>query len=188
MPKLTRRGFVAGAAVTACAVLPRAGAGQTNLSHLEELDSRASTAIQFMRNVVPESDDLMELSVGMLMMPLVTKAALGLGGAFGEGVLRVDGETVGYYSSLQFNYGLQISAQQYSTALFFMNQGALERFRSSYGWKFGAEMKYLIVDDTEIHRVDTLTRRIDVAGLIFGAAGLHIGASLEGTKYTPITS
>ena len=183
---LTRRGFVAGVAATTCVTLPQAGFGQTNLSHLEELDSRANTAIEFMQRVVPQSADLIKISVGMLIMPLITKAALLFGGAYGEGVLRVDGKTVNYYNSVQFNVGFQISAQQYSSALFFMNQEALERFLASEGWKVGAELKYLIVDDTEFHRIDTFTRRADVAGLVFGANGLHIGASLEGTKFTRI--
>ncbi len=188
MVTVTRRGFVTGAVAAACAGAPQASLGQSNISRFQELDSRANTALQFLRASVPPSAELIELSSGMLIMPLVTKGAFLLGGAFGEGVLRVKDQTVDYYSSVQFNYGFQFSAQQYSSVLFFLNANSLEKFRTSEGWKFGAEMSFLIVDDSELHRVDTITRRADVAGMIFGAAGLHIGASLEGTKYTRITA
>ena len=188
MLALTRRGLVAGVVGAVLISSSQAGAEEVALSHLEELDSRANTTFDYMRRSIPESADLIELSAGMLIIPLVTKAAFGVGGAYGEGVLRVDGRTVDYFSSAQFNIGFQISAQQYSYVLFFMNRSALDRFRVSEGWKLGAELKYLLVDDTELHRIDTLTRRADVAGLVFGAAGLHVGASLEGTKFTRLTA
>ena len=188
MLALTRRGLVAGVAAAVLVSSSYAQSEGMTISHLEELDSRANTAIEYMRRSVPQSEDLIELSVGILIIPLVTKAALGFGGAYGEGVLRVDGKTVDYFESVQFNFGLQISAQQYSYALFFMNRNALDRFLLSEGWKVGAEMKYLLVDDTELHRIDTLTRRADVAGLVFGATGLHVGAALEGTKFTRLTT
>ncbi|MEO0587537.1 MAG: HEAT repeat domain-containing protein, partial [Planctomycetota bacterium] len=38
-------------------------------------------------------------STGMLVMPLVTEAGLGIGGAFGRGALRVNDITVDYYSA-----------------------------------------------------------------------------------------
>ena len=188
MLALTRRGLVAGVAAAVLVSSSHARSEGVAISHLEELDSRANTAFEYMRRSVPQSEDLIELSAGMLIIPLVTKAALGLGGAYGEGVLRVDGRTVDYFNSVQFNLGLQISAQQYSYVLFFMNRDALDRFLLSDGWKLGAEMKYLLVDDTELHRIDTLTRRADVAGLVFGATGLHVGAALEGTKFTRLNS
>lgn len=188
MLALTRRGLVAGVVAAVLVSTSHARSQEVTISHLEELDSRANTAFEYMRRTVPQSEDLIELSAGMLIIPLVTKAAFGIGGAYGEGVLRVDGKTVDYFESVQFNVGLQISAQQYSYVLFFMNRNALDRFLRSEGWKLGAEMKYLLVDDTELHRIDTLTRRADVAGLVFGATGLHVGAALEGTKFTRLNS
>ena len=188
MLALTRRGLVAGVAAAVLVSTAHAQSEEVTISHLEELDSRANTTFEYMRRSVPQSDDLIELSAGMLIMPLITKAAFGIGGAYGEGVLRVDDKTVDYFESVQFNVGLQISAQQYSYVLFFLNRNALDRFRLSDGWKLGAELKYLLVDDTELHRIDTLTRRADVAGLVFGATGLHVGVALDGTKFTRLNS
>ncbi len=185
MSVLTRRHFVAGAALATCAAAkPASSAEPVTQEHLDRLDSKASAALIFMQNTIPESQDLIDLSSGVLIMPLITKAAFLLGGAYGQGVLRVGGQTVDYFSSFQANFGFQFSAQQYSYALFFLNDRSLEDFRSSRGWTFGAENKYLIVDDTAIHRTDTLTSNVDVAGIVFGAAGLHVGASLDGTKFS----
>ena len=185
MSVLTRRHIVAGAVVATCAASkPALSAEAATPAQLARLDRKASAALNFLQDTVPESRDLVDLSSGMLIMPLITKAAFLLGGAYGEGVLRVGGETVDYFSSFQVNYGFQFSAQQYSYALFFLNDRSLGEFMNSKGWTFGAESKYLIIDDTEIHRADTLTSTVDVAGMVFGAAGLHIGASLDGTKFS----
>ena len=186
MVTLTRRDFVAGTAAFACAGASLAGSAHAALSKFDKIESSANTAIQYMLENVPHSEDLISSSVGMLIMPLVTKAAAFFGGAYGEGVLRIDGHTEGYYNSFQLNYGLQFSAHQYSSVLFFLNQHSLEKFLGSNGWKFGAEMKGLVLHETEIRRVDTLTRRVDVVGVVFGASGVHLGVSLEGTKYTRI--
>ncbi len=62
-------------------------------------------------------------------MPLVTEAGLFFGGAYGRGALRIDNVTVDYYSTTKATYGLQIGAQQYAHALFFMTDSALAEFR-----------------------------------------------------------
>jgi lipid-binding SYLF domain-containing protein len=38
-------------------------------------------------------------AAGMLVMPLVTEAGFGFGGAYGRGALRIGGTTVDYYSA-----------------------------------------------------------------------------------------
>ncbi len=122
----------------------------------------------------------------MLVMPLVTKAGFGIGGAYGRGALRIDGVTVDYYSAASGTVGLQIGAQQYSHVLFFMTSEALERFRRSPGWAAGADIEYTLNQEGENLTAETTTTMSPVIALIFGQAGLIAGATLKGTKYTRI--
>ena len=119
-------------------------------------------------------------------MPLVTKAGFGIGGSYGRGALRVGGSTVDYYSTTQASFGLQIGAQQYAHALFFMTQEALQGFRSSPGWAVGADVEYVFKDQGENISAETTTTLAPVVAVVFGQAGLIAGATVEGTKYTRI--
>ena len=122
----------------------------------------------------------------MLVMPLVTEAGFGIGGSYGRGALRVGGTTVDYYSATQASFGLQIGAQQYAHVLFFMTEEALSEFRRSYGWVAGADVKYAVSNNADTLSADTTTTLSPVIAVVFGQAGLIVGATVEGTKYNRI--
>jgi lipid-binding SYLF domain-containing protein len=70
--------------------------------------------------------------------------------------------------------------------LFFMTSGALENFRRSPGWAAGANVEYVISDKGDGLNADTTTALAPVLAVVFGRAGLRLGATLEGSKYTRI--
>lgn len=152
----------------------------------DRIDARSDQAFDFMYNQLPETQILANKASGILMMPLVTEAGLGVGGAYGRGSLRVDDVTVDYYSVANATVGIQIGAQQYSHALFFMTDAALENFRVSNGWVAGADLEYALASNTGTLTTDTTTLLTPVVAVVFGQAGLIAGASLEGQKYTRI--
>ena len=73
----------------------------------------------------------------MLVFPKVIKAGFGIGGEYGEGALRINGRSVGYYNLISASIGLQLGAQSRAELLLFMTDEALERFQSSDGWEAG---------------------------------------------------
>ncbi len=150
------------------------------------IDARVSATLQEMYRQFPNTRQLADKSNGMLVMPLVTEAGLGLGGAYGRGALLVNNVTVDYYSVTKASGGLQIGAQQYAHVLFFMTENALNDFRRSPGWAAGAGLEYVIDNKGDSVAADTTTTMAPVLAAVFGRAGLRIGATLEGTKYTRI--
>ena len=122
----------------------------------------------------------------MLVMPVITEAGFGVGGAFGRGALRVGGVTVDYYSVARCTVGFHIGAQQYAHVLFFMTEEALSDFRRASGFALGADIEYALNDNGEALRADTTTQLSPVIAAVFGQAGLFAGATLEGAKYTRI--
>ncbi|MFP4043850.1 MAG: YSC84-related protein [Rhodosalinus sp.] len=183
MTLLNRRGFVAGLAAAGLVAGCGNGVGSTGGS---TIDARVEATLARMYSTYPGTRDLAEKSAGMLVMPLMTEAGLGLGGAYGRGALRVGGVTVDYYSAARASIGPQIGAQQYSHVLFFMTTEALEEFRRSPGWAAGADIEYAFRDLGESLTAETTTTRSPVIAIVFGQAGLRLGATLEGTKYTRI--
>ena len=134
----------------------------------------------------PNTFTLSQKANGMLVMPLVTEAGLGLGGGFGRGSLRVGDATVDYYSLVKGSGGFQIGAQQFAHVLFFMTESALTDFRRSPGWAAGGDIEYVVSDRGDGLAAETTTALAPVLAAVFGRAGLRIGATLEGTKYTRI--
>lgn len=180
---LSRRSFVllaaAGAALAGCN--NAVGTGGADI-----IDARVDSALRYLYDTYPGTQDLGSRAAGVLVMPVVTEAGLGLGGSFGTGALRVGRSTVDYYSATSASAGLQIGAQQYSHALFFMTQDALQEFRSSPGWTAGADIEYAVNAQGEVLRADTTTSLSPVIAVVFAQSGLRLGASVEGTKYTRI--
>lgn len=184
MSSYSRRSFVVGAG---SAVLTTAACGNGIGSNgANEIDARATATLNYLYENYPSARDLATKSSGQLVMPLVTEAALWIGGSYGRGVLRINDVTVDYYSAAQASIGFQIGAQQYAHVLFFMTEEALTDFRRSQGWAAGADVSYAISDRAGNLNVATTTVMSPVLALIFGQAGLIAGASIEGTKYTRI--
>ena len=117
---------------------------------------------------------------------VVTEAGFGVGGSYGRGGLRIGQQTVDYYSAISGTFGLQIGAQQYSHALFFMTPEALSDFRNTGGWAAGADLRYAGNTDAANLGIDTTQLLDPVIAVVFGQAGLIAGATLDGTRYQRI--
>lgn len=181
---LSRRAFALGALASVGAVAACGNGVGSRGSGM--IDARVDATLNEMYRQFPNTQQLAQKSNGMLVMPLVTEAGLGFGGAYGRGALRVNDVTVDYYSVTKASGGLQIGAQQYAHVLFFMTNEALTEFRRSPGWAAGADLEYVISDRGDSVEADTTTALAPVLAAVFGRAGLRIGATLEGTKYTRI--
>lgn len=185
---VTRRLALAGV-LAASATLPW-------LAHAEDaevIDARVNIALAQLYEQIPGSEALAERAKGVLVMPDVVKGGFIVGGAYGEGALRVnDGSagydrTEGYYSVGAASVGLQAGLQQTSHALFFLTDGALEAFRGTDGWQIGADAEVTFPDAGLNVGLDSTTYDEPIIGFVFGEDGLLLGASLEGSKYSPIS-
>ncbi|MFA8387542.1 MAG: YSC84-related protein [Pelagibaca sp.] len=152
-----------------------------------KIDARVGATLAEMYSQFPGTNQLSQKARGVLVMPLMTEAGLGIGGAYGRGALRVGDVSVDYYSAAKASAGLQIGAQQYAHVLFFMTEDALMDFRHSPGWAAGADIEYALPAGGKTIAAETTTSLAPVIAMIFGHAGLRLGASLEGVKYTRIT-
>jgi len=180
----SRRAFALGALATTTAVAACGnGVGGRGAA---TIDARVQATLTEMYRNYPNTIDLANKSNGMLVMPLVTEAGLGFGGAYGRGALLVGNTSVDYYSVTKASGGLQIGAQQYAHVLFFMTDQSLNEFRSSRGWAAGADLEYVINSRGDSLAADTTTILSPVLAAVFGRAGLRLGATLEGIKYSRI--
>lgn len=180
--KTSRRFFCFGSAALALT-----GCGEpASRNSLDTIDARVDKAFDFMFANVPDTRKLNNDAVAVLMMPLLTEASFLIGGTYGRGALRINNISVAYYSAAQASFGLELGLQQHAHALFFMTDQALAGFRQSPGLGIGANAQYVVANDGQSYTIDTSIARAPVVAVFFGAAGLELGFSLEGTKYTRI--
>lgn len=182
MIEVSRRGLMLGASAAVLAGCDNSvrsnGAGR--------IDAQVAKARNVMFRDLPFTRNLANNAAGLLIMPLVTKAGLIVGGAYGEGALQIGEATVDYYSVAAASYGLQAGAQQYSSALFFMDANQLAKFRGRPGWTLGADIEYTVLDDAGAAGIDSNDISEEVYAVVFGQAGILLGVSIEGSKYTRI--
>ncbi|EEX10635.1 twin-arginine translocation pathway signal [Ruegeria lacuscaerulensis ITI-1157] len=182
-PRLSRRGFAFGMAGLTLTAACGNGVGNSNAA---TIDARVDATLSEMYARYPNTVEIANKANGMLVMPLITEAGFVFGGGYGQGALRINGATVDYYSAVKGTAGLQIGAQQYAHVLFFMTEDALNEFRRSSGWTAGADIGYVVSDEGDQLSADLTTLRKPVLAAVFGQAGLQIGATVEGIKYTRI--
>lgn len=188
---LSRRGFItlsagtlaAGALASCGASIDNNGLGSQGAS---QIDARVKATRAFLSSTYPGTIGLEGQAAGVLIMPLVTEAGFGFGGGYGRGALQIKGVTVDYYAAAKASFGLQIGAQQYGHALYFMTPEALERFRRSSGWAAGADLRYATPKDGAAIGRDTTEIGAPVEAFVFGQQGLIAGATVSGLKYTRI--
>jgi len=186
MSELSRRALLCGGAGFG-AVLALAGCGNpVGGPGAQVLDARVDAMQAFLFSRYPGTRELADKAHGVLYMPLVTEGGFLLGGGYGQGALRIGNATVDYYSATRASIGLQIGAQQYAHALFFMTREALADFRRSDGWAVSADLRYATPEGGGAAGMDTTTSQAPVIAVVFGQAGLIAGASLSGVKYSRI--
>jgi lipid-binding SYLF domain-containing protein len=180
----TRRAFL-GAAGASLLVAAACGNGVGN-GAAAQIDARVDATRDFLFTTYPGTRDLAASAAGVLYMPLMTEAGIFFGGAYGRGALRINDVTVDFYSTTKASYGLQLGAQQYAHALFFMTPEALADFRRGDGWAVGTELRYATPDKGGASIGKESTELQPVIALVFGQSGLIAGGSLNGIKYTRI--
>ena len=74
----------------------------------------------------------------ILVFPHIVKLGFIIGGQGGEGVLFVHGVPTAYYKIGAVSYGLQAGGQEFSYALFLMNDKAVAYVNKRHDWAIGA--------------------------------------------------
>ena len=183
---VSRRSFAVGLLLGA-AVLSTLAAGQALAATAAEIDTKVDAALKTLYGSQPAAKTLADQAKGILVFPSILKGGLGIGGAYGDGALRVDGKSTGYYNSFEASFGLQAGVQSFSYALFFMNDEALRYLEDSSGWEVGVGPSIVVMDAGAGGNFSTTTAKDDVYAFIYGQQGLMAGIGIEGSKITEIT-
>jgi lipid-binding SYLF domain-containing protein len=182
--RTANRAAVATAAVLAIAALaPSRGLAAS----AREIDAKVDAALQKLYAGSPAAVEVAKVAKGILVFPEVVKGGFIVGGQFGNGALRRDGKTTGYYNSVAASYGLQAGVESFGYALFFVTDSGLTYLDKSEGWELGVGPTLTVVDEGFSKSLSTTTLKEDIYAFFFDQKGLMAGIGLQGSKITRIT-
>ena len=154
------------------------------LDEAASIDRDVMAALQDLYESAPSAKVLGEKAAGILVFPDMVKGGFIIGGQYGMGGLIKGGKVVAYYNSTALSYGLQIGAQKFGYALFFMGEKDLDYLKKSDGWEVGSAPSLVIADKGVATALSTTTVREGIYAFFFGQKGLMAGLGLQGTKIT----
>jgi len=151
-----------------------------------KIDSDVSLALKELLKKSATARKMEKKARAILVFPKIMKAGLGLGGYYGEGALLSGGKTVGYYATAAGSYGLQIGAQSFGYAMFFMDDRGLDYLlQHNEGWEVGVGPSVVFLDEGMATTMSNTTVSESVYVFTFNQRGLMAGAGIQGSKITP---
>jgi len=151
-----------------------------------EINSSVNACLDRFYKQVPGAKEATAKAKGALVMPGVIKAGLIVGGEYGQGALRVEKKSVGYYNVISGSLGLQIGAEAKDIIILFLTDDALNQFKSSKGWEVGVDANVAVVKLGAGERVDFTKMSDPIVAFVFDVKGLMADISLKGAKFTKI--
>jgi lipid-binding SYLF domain-containing protein len=152
----------------------------------KEINSEVNDGLKLFSKHVKGAKEFINTAKGVLVIPNIVKAGLGVGGEYGEGALRIGGKTVAYYSLAAGSVGLQIGAQKTNLVLIFRQDEALKKFRASSGWKAGVDGSVAFINEGSGKSLDTMNVKDPIVAFLFGQQGLMASAIIEGAKFSKL--
>lgn len=151
-----------------------------------DLNRDAAAGLKNLYAKVPKAKSIGEQAVAILVFPSVTKAGLGVGGQYGEGVLLRGGKPVAHYSTAGASLGLNVGAQVYGYAMFFLSEDTLKYLDQSKGFEVGVGPSVVVADEAFAKSTTTSTLKDNIYAFIFDQKGAMASIGLQGNKITRI--
>jgi len=155
------------------------------LASAKDIDAKADETLERLHNV-PGGKEFAEKAEGLLIMPSVGKGALIVGIEHGKGALRIDGETVDYYSMSSGSVGLQIGGEAKDIIIAFMTTEVLEKFRTSKNWEAGVDGNIAMIAAGGGGALTNISGKEPIQAVVFDVKGLFFDFSLRGGKFSKL--
>jgi lipid-binding SYLF domain-containing protein len=166
----------------ALAVALTSSAGPALAASAPEIDRAVDAALKKVYAAEPETRKLAAKAKGILVFPSIYKAGFMFGAQYGEGAMRRQGKTIGYYNSVAASYGFQAGAQAFGYILFFMTDSAMKYLEESGGFELGSGPSIVVLERGAAGALTTSTVQTDIAAMVFDQKGLMGGIGIQGSK------
>ena len=164
--------------VVACLAIGLAGGAMAGWDPANEKLARDTIAA--FKKADPSIATFFKKAHGYVVFPEITKGAIGIGGAAGDGTVFERGTAIGSSSLTQVTIGLQLGGQTYSEVIFFKDKAALGNFKGG-NYELAAGASAIALEDGASKTADYNN---GVAIFTMGTGGLMFEASIGGQKFS----
>lgn len=148
-----------------------------------DVNNGADIAIKTLREKKGPAE-VLDKAKGVLIFPGVFKGAIGFGGEYGEGVLRVGNKADSYYNIAAVSFGFSLGGEKKSIVFAFMTDDALKNMKEGSGWTIGSEASLAVAVVGAGSEASIATVNKPIIAFVFGEKGLMYDLSLNGAKVT----
>ena len=146
----------------------------------DELQLEVQSAILDIQKTDPGIKKFFESAAGYAVFPKVGKGGIGVGGAYGKGLVIVGEKAVGQTKLSQVTIGFQLGGQAYAQYIFFKDDTALKNFQRG-NFEMGAQASAVAVTLGASADAD-YDKGVAVFTLVSG--GLMYEATISGQKFS----
>lgn len=145
-----------------------------------EIETKAANSVQTAKTKDPTLVPVLDGAKAYAVFPTVGKGAIGVGGAYGKGVLYQNGSVIGYCDLTQASIGLALGGQAYTQIIAFSTDEAVNRFKTG-NFSFAAQATAVALQSG----AGANAKYSDgVAVFTMSEAGLMYEASVGGQKFS----
>ncbi len=160
--------------MTGCATAPRSVQGKADIEH------EAAVALAKAQKNDTSLVNIFDTAAGYAVFPSVGKGAVGIGGAYGKGVLYEHGNAVGYCDLTQGSIGFQLGGQSYTEIICFETGQNVENFKQG-NFRFDVQATAVAIKSGAGANAKFTN---GVAVFTMDEAGLMFEASVGGQKFS----
>ena len=131
--------------------------------------------------------DFLSKAYAVLVFPSVVKGGFGIGGEYGEGAMKIDGNTTAYYRVTSASFGFQLGIQKTSYLFAFGSKEAYDSFTKSNGWEAGGDGSITVAKWGAGKDIGSISFEKPIYAFVFGAKGFMYNLTFKGTKFSKIT-
>jgi lipid-binding SYLF domain-containing protein len=107
-----------------CSTAPTSSEGRS------EIQGESASVLAKAQSSDPTLAKVLHDAHGYAVFPSIGKGAIGIGGAYGRGVLYENGTAIGYCDMKQASIGLQLGGQKYAEIIAFSTKEAIDNFKT----------------------------------------------------------
>lgn len=167
-------GLIGFLSLPACSTAPDTAKGKA------DIEEDAAAALAKAQQTDPTLSSIFNAAAGYAVFPSVGKGAVGIGGAYGKGVLYERGRAVGYCDLSQASIGFQLGGQAYTEIIAFETQQAVDTFKEG-NFRFDAQATAVALKSGAGANAKFAN---GVAVFTMDEAGLMYEASIGGQKFS----
>jgi lipid-binding SYLF domain-containing protein len=142
--------------------------------------SESEEAITTFKATDPDLEIFFDKAYGYAVFPSVGKAGMGIGGAYGKGVVYEQGEEIGNTTLKQVSMGFEFGGESYREIIFFQDKKTLDDFKQG-NYELGAQASAVALKKGAAKNAD-----FDQGVAVFTQTkgGLMFDVSVGGQKFT----